>query len=181
MASNEAGADFPWVGRAIKRLEDPRLITGRGQFIEDLRIPEMCDVVLLRSIHAHARIASIRTEAAKALPGVIGIFTAADLAGIGGVPAASNLNSPLHPPLSGEIVRFVGDPIVALVAENRVIGADALELVEVDYEPRPAVIDAAEAARDEIVVHAELGTNVAMTARLETGDVGPPSPLPMTG
>jgi carbon-monoxide dehydrogenase large subunit len=171
MTANRTGVNKPWVGRPIKRREDPRLITGRGRFIEDFRIPDLADVVLVRSIHAHARIVSIASDAARAMPGVIAVVTAADLTGVGGVPVTGDLKIPPHPPLSHEIVRFVGDPIVAIVAENRALAADALERVVIDYEPLPAVVNAADAANDLILVHAELGTNIALTAKIESGDV----------
>jgi carbon-monoxide dehydrogenase large subunit len=171
MVGERGGPNERWIGRPVKRREDPRLIAGRGQFIEDLNIPNMADVVLVRSIHAHARILSIETEAAKSMPGVIVVITAGDLAGIGSVPVSGDLKIPPHPPLASDIVRFVGDPIAAIVAENRGLAIDALDRVVVEYEPLRAVVDAVEAAMDAIVVHEEFGTNIASNAKIEMGDV----------
>lgn len=161
-----------WVGRPIRRFEDPRLIAGEGEYLEDLRIPNMADVVLVRSIEPHARITAIDATAARAMPGVIAVITAADLHGVGGVPVGGNLKIPEHPPLAGEIVRFVGDPVAAVVAENRYLAQDAADAVVVDYDPLPAVSDARQALADDApLVHPEFSTNVTLQAQFETGEV----------
>ncbi|HET7095586.1 MAG TPA: xanthine dehydrogenase family protein molybdopterin-binding subunit, partial [Thermomicrobiales bacterium] len=171
MLEQEAKTTVGWIGRDRKRSEDPRLITGQGCYIEDLRIPDLVDVALVRSIHPHARIRAIEASAARAMPGVLGVFTAADLDGVGGVPVAGNLNIPEHPPLASDRVRFVGDPLVAVVAEDRMRAEDALAAVAIDYEPLPAVVDARAALEpDAPLVHDEFGTNVSLTAAFSTGD-----------
>ena len=108
------------VGQAIRPLEDPRLISGQGEYLEDLRIPEMVDVALVRSIEPHARITSIDASAALAMPGVIAVITGDELRDIGNVPVGGTVKIPGSTrPLARDIVRFVGDPIAAVVAESR--------------------------------------------------------------
>ncbi|MGH2615485.1 MAG: xanthine dehydrogenase family protein molybdopterin-binding subunit, partial [Thermomicrobiales bacterium] len=131
-------AQSDWVGRAIRRFEDPRLIAGQGEYLEDLRIPRMADVVLVRSIEPHARITAIDTTAARAMPGVIAVITGDEVRDVGGVPVGGNLKIPAHPPLARDVVRFVGDPVAAVVAENRYLAQDAADAVVVDYDPLPA-------------------------------------------
>lgn len=162
----------PWVGRPRKRLEDPRLITGGGRYLEDLRIDGVADVALVRSPHAHARIRAIDVQAARRMPGVVAVVTAADLGDVGGVPVSGNLNIPEHPPLARGIVKFVGDPVVAVVAEDRYLAEDAREAVVVEYEPLPAVVDPSAALDpDSPRVHEEFDTNVALSAEHDTGGV----------
>jgi aerobic carbon-monoxide dehydrogenase large subunit len=119
------------VGQAIRPMEDPRFISGQGEYLEDLRIPEMVDVALVRSIEPHARITSIDASAALAMPGVIAVITGDDLKDIGSVPVGGNLKIPAHPPLARDIVRFVGDPIAAVVADSRYSAQDAADAVVV--------------------------------------------------
>jgi carbon-monoxide dehydrogenase large subunit len=161
-----------WVGQGIRRLEDPKLIGGQGEYLEDLRIPNMADVALVRSIEPHARIRSIDSSAARAMPGVIAVITGNDLRDVGSVPTGGNLKIPDHPPLARDIVRFVGDPIVAVIAENRYLAQDAADAVVVTYDPLPAVSEARQALVDGApLVHEEFGTNITMEAQIETGDV----------
>ncbi|HEU5434165.1 MAG TPA: molybdopterin cofactor-binding domain-containing protein, partial [Thermomicrobiales bacterium] len=161
-----------WIGRDLKRSEDPRLIAGQGCYVEDLRIPDMVDVALVRSIYPHARVRSIDVTAARAMPGVLAIITAADLHGVGGVPVSGNLQIPEHPPLASDRVRFVGDPLVAVVADDRMRAEDALEAIAVDYDPLPAVVDARTAlAPGAPLVHDQFGTNVTLTAAFATDGV----------
>src|SRR5690606_19785379 len=134
-------------GAAIKRKEDPRLITGQGNYTDDIQLPGMVYAVFVRSPHAHARIRSIDTSAARALPGVVAVFTGRDVEGeVTSIPTAwlipdSNLKTPPHPPLAVDRVRYVGDAVAMVVAESRAIAKDAAELVQVDYEVLPAVVD----------------------------------------
>jgi aerobic carbon-monoxide dehydrogenase large subunit len=160
------------VGQAIRPLEDPRLISGQGEYLEDLRIPDMVDVALVRSIEPHARITSIDASAALAMPGVIAVITGDDLKDIGSVPVGGNVKVPAHPPLARDIVRFVGDPIAAVVADSRYRAQDAADAVVVTYENLPAVSEARQALGDDApLVHEEFGSNITLEANHEAGDV----------
>jgi carbon-monoxide dehydrogenase large subunit len=136
------------IGQPVRRREDVRLLTGRGRYTDDMDPPGCVQAVILRSPHAHARILSIDTEAAKSAPGVLAVLTGRDAAadGLGELPVlveipghGAPLFAPTRPILQTERVRYVGDPVVLVVAETRQQGLDAAELVEVDYEPLPSV------------------------------------------
>ncbi|MCB1032871.1 MAG: molybdopterin-dependent oxidoreductase, partial [Acidobacteria bacterium] len=139
------------VGTAVRRREDPALITGKGKYTDDFSLPGQTYAVIVRSPYAHARIRSVDTAAAKALPGVVGVFTGADIeaSGVGGVvPTAwllPDIKTPAHPILAKEVVRYVGDGVAVVVATDRYVARDAAELVVVDYDPLPAVVDARKA------------------------------------
>ena len=165
-----------YFGRAMKRVEDPRLIKGIATYVDDLKLAGVVHAEFVRSPHANAKIRSINTEDAKKLPGVIGVFTGADInAKTGTIPCATPLpggKSPNHTALAGARAYFVGHPVAVVVAKTRAIARDALDLVEVDYEPLPAVIDPEKAlAKDSPLTHPELGTNVAFTWSLQNGDM----------
>lgn len=165
-----------YFGRAMKRVEDPRLITGAATYVDDIRLPGLLHLAVLRSPHAHAKINRIVTEPAKALPGVVGVFTGADLnAHCGIVPCASalpDLKAPRHTVLAGERVYFVGHPVAVIVAHSPYVARDALDLIEVDYEPLPVVSDPERAlSADSPLTHPELGTNVAFTWSIANGDL----------
>jgi len=165
-----------YFGRAMKRVEDPRLIKGIATYVDDLKIPGVLHAEFVRSPHANAKIKSIKTDTAKKLQGVVGIFTGADVNDkVGTIPCASPIpggKSPEHTVLAGARVYFVGHPVAVVVAETRTIARDALDLIEVDYEPLPAVIDPEKALeKDSPLTHPELGTNVAFTWSLPGGDV----------
>ena len=165
-----------YFGRAMKRVEDPRLIKGIATYVDDLKIPGVLHAEFVRSQHANAKIRSIKTDTAKKLPGVVGIFTGADVNDkVGTIPCASPIpggKSPDHTVLAGARVYFVGHPVAVVVAETRTIARDAIDLIEVDYEPLPAVIDPEKALeKDSPLTHPELGTNVAFTWSLPGGDV----------
>ncbi len=137
-----------YVGTSMKRREDPRFIQGRGSYVANLKLPNMAYLVLKRSPYAHARIKSINTSKAKALPGVLGVFTGVDTADIGMLPSGWNvpdIKVPANRVLQTDKVRHVGDRVAMVVAENPYIAQDALDLIEVDYEPLPAVTDAKKA------------------------------------
>ncbi|TPG59623.1 xanthine dehydrogenase family protein molybdopterin-binding subunit [Roseomonas nepalensis] len=143
------------IGQPVRRREDVRLLTGRGRYTDDIDPPGCAHAVVLRSPHAHARILGIETRAAAALPGVIGILTGHDAAadGLGRLATLFDVpgrDAPLFDPgrdiLQTERVRYVGDPVALVVAETRQGALDAAELVEVEYEPLPAVTDTAAAA-----------------------------------
>jgi carbon-monoxide dehydrogenase large subunit len=131
-----------YFGRAIKRREDPRLITGEGKFIDDIRLPGMVFMAIVRSPYAHARIVSIDTSAAEAMPGVVAVVTGDQAAKF--APPYPPAQGPKQPPrlvLAREKVRKVGEGVVAVFAEDRYQAADAAAAVEVEYDPLPAVVD----------------------------------------
>jgi carbon-monoxide dehydrogenase large subunit len=170
------GKQAPYCGRPVKRVEDPRLIQGLGTYVDDLELPGMLHMALLRSPLAHARVTGIRAQAAKDLPGVVAVLTGADVNGqVGAIPCASPLpgqKSPQHTVLAGQRVYFVGHPVAVVVARDRVLARDALDLIDVDYDPLPPVVDP-EAALEpgSPLTHPELGTNQAFTWSLAGGDV----------
>ncbi len=165
-----------YVGKAMKRVEDPRLIKGIATYVDDLKLPGLLHAVILRSPHAHARILSIQTALAQALPGVIGVFTGADVNdSCGLVPCASPMpdqKAPQHTVLAGNRVYFVGHPVAVVVAQDRYAARDALDLIEVNYEPLPAVVNP-ESALDpnSALTHPDLGTNVAFKWTLAHGNL----------
>jgi carbon-monoxide dehydrogenase large subunit len=174
--ATESKVSQRYIGRAMKRVEDPRLIKGIATYVDDLKLPGVLHAEFVRSPHAHANILSIKTATAKELPGVLGVFTGADLNDkVAAVPCAAPIpggKTPSHTILAGARVYFVGHPVAVVVAETRAIARDALDLVEVDYEPLPAVIDPEKALADgSPLTHPELGTNVAFTWNLHSGDV----------
>lgn len=164
------------VGERVPRVEDRRLITGRSQYVDDIVRPRMVYAVIVRSIYAHARVKGINVEAARRAPGVLAVFTGEDVRGaIGSVPVASHLPDlkiPEHPVLALGKVRYVGEPIAVVVAEDRYLARDAADLIEVEYEPLEAVVDPERAIEEGApIVHEEFGTNVAFVWRLSGGDI----------
>jgi carbon-monoxide dehydrogenase large subunit len=145
------------IGQAVKRFEDPRLVQGGGRFHGDVNLPGQAHAVVVRSVHAHARILSIDRAAACRAPGVLAVFTGDDLvqAGLGSTrttlartrPDGSPMFAPAHPVLVRDRVRCVGDPVAFLVAEGLAQAEDAAELVRIEYEPLRSVTATAEAAR----------------------------------
>ncbi|GII92144.1 aerobic carbon-monoxide dehydrogenase large subunit [Sinosporangium siamense] len=125
----------------MHRKEDARFIRGRGQYVDDVQLPGMLHGAILRSPHAHARILSVDTSAAEALPGVKAVITGETLAGLG-LAWMPTLSKDVQAVLATDKVRFQGQEVAFVVAEDRYIARDALELIEVDYEPLPSVIDA---------------------------------------
>ena len=162
------------VGKRIRRQEDPRLITGTATYLDDIKVPGMHHACVVRSPHGAARIKSISTKAALALPGVAAVFTGADVKHLGPVPTAASLPGlrvPHHHLLAQDRVYFVGHPVAVVVATDRYIAQDAADLVEVDYEPLQAVTDPEKAiAPGAPAVHPEWTDNVAFTFHQEGGD-----------
>lgn len=167
-------------GKRIKRNEDPRLLTGRALFTDDVQLAGMLHVAFLRSDLAHANIHAIDAGAAEELPGVVAIYTAADL-GDFWQPGPLLLPPPpvqqieFHPrtqvPLAKDKVRHAGEPVVMVVAESRYIAEDALEQIYVEYEPLDAVVDLEAAiSGDAPLVHEDLGHNVNAHVVQEKGD-----------
>jgi len=170
----KAGNGYKWIGQNMKRVEDPRLLTGRGKYIDDIVVPNMAHAAVLRSPHAHARIKSIDTSKAKELPGVILVMTGAEAAEQTG-PLPCFANPPVAQPcIATDRVRHVGEAVAAVVAESRYIAEDALDLIEVEYEPLPVVIDPEEAltSSGDAVLHPDRGdTNIALQRTLTFGPV----------
>ena len=164
-----------WVGQRFKRKEDPRLIQGISHYTDDIRLPGLLHCAFVRSPYAHAKIQSINTAAARSLPGVVAIVTSADFADKGPVPCAiqmPDLKVPKHPFLATGRVRYVGEPVAAVVAEDAYAARDAAEMVEVNYEPLPAVVDPEKALeKGGTLVHESFGSNQAFTHELKNGDV----------
>jgi 2-furoyl-CoA dehydrogenase large subunit len=161
-----------WVGQPIKRAEDPRLLTGRGAFVADLPLKEPYAAAILRSPHAHARIRSIDASAACRSPGVAGVVTGSDALKYT-QPFAVGVEAPVkYYCVATDKVRFVGEPVAVVVARDRYIAEDALELIQVDYEPLPAVVDPEAAlAPDAPVLHESVGSNEACHRHIVYGDV----------
>ena len=165
-------------GSGIRRREDPRLITGSASYTDDLTLPGMVHAAVLRSPHAHARIQNTDTSKAKAAEGVVAVFTGADTEGvIKPMPCAwlipnSALKTVPYPAIAKEVVRYVGDAVAVVVAENRYQAQDALDLIEVQYEALPVVIDPQKAMEPGAPqVHADAPNNQAFHWVLSAGDV----------
>src|SRR5438477_12347044 len=152
-------------GKSIKRREDPRFITGRGHYTDDLKLEGLTYAAFVRSPHAHARIRAIDTAAAKAHPGVVAIFTGKDLTGVNSLPCGwllPELKVPPHPPLAVDTARYVGDPVAVVIAETQDAALDAAEKVKVDWNVRPAVTATAKAAeKGASQIHEVAPANVA--------------------
>ena len=161
-------------GQPMKRVEDPRLIKGLGTYTDDLRLPGLLHVAFVRSPHAHARVTSIDTSAARALRGVVAVLTGADVNDkCGVVPCAAaipDLKLPKHTVLAGERVYFVGHPVVVVVANDPYVASDAVDAVDVEYDPLPVVVNPEEAIKPgATLTHPDLGTNVAYTHNVTGG------------
>jgi carbon-monoxide dehydrogenase large subunit len=154
-----------YAGTRAPRVEDTRLLTGHGTYVDDIVRPGMLHACFVRSPFAHARINSIDVSAALALPGVHAVLTAADLnpevKEAWHAVAGKDVPDTPRPPLAEGEVKFVGDPIAIVVADNRYIAEDAIELVDVDYDPLPAIADFTKAINAEAVVHEAYPDNVA--------------------
>jgi aerobic carbon-monoxide dehydrogenase large subunit len=157
------------IGASVKRKEDYRFLTGAGQYTDDINQPHQTYAVFLRSPHAHAKIKSIDTAAAMKASGVVAIYTGADLpATVGGLPCGwlitstdgTPMKEPKHPLLAQGKVRYVGDQVAIVIAESIAQAKDAAELIEVDYEVLPAVVDTGSAAKAATAVHDEAPNNV---------------------
>lgn len=164
-------------GTRVNRVEDLRLLTSGGVYVDDLRVPELVEaayVTFVRSPVAHAVITGIDTARAKAHPGVVAVYTAADLIDL---PAPKPFRRPEHgggffaePLLAAEKVRFVGEPVAVVLTEAQYDGQDAAELVDVDYEQLPAVVGPAQALLDDTLLFEEAGTNLADQRDRDTYD-----------
>jgi carbon-monoxide dehydrogenase large subunit len=164
-----------YVGQRIKRTEDPRLIQGLGHYVDDIKLPDTLHVAFLRSMYAHAKIKSIDTSEASHAPGVVAVYTGKDVATkIGPVPCAAalpGLKIPDYRVLAGDHVTFVGHPIAAVVATDKYAARDAIDLIMVDYEELPVVVDVEEAAKGGPLVYEEYGDNIAYKLTSGEGDI----------
>src|SRR4029077_9591514 len=169
-----------YTGASIKRSEDPRILTGRGRYVDDLKLPGMLHAAFVRSPLAHGLVLAVDVSAARALPGVVLVLTGADLEAVtlpgqdplfammgGGGPA------PEYTLLATDKVRFMGDPVAIVIAESRYLAEDGCELVEVEYDDLPPVVNAAFALDPgSPPLFANLGDNIARPhSRSEFGDV----------
>jgi carbon-monoxide dehydrogenase large subunit len=163
-------------GKAVKRREDPRLITGRGMYVDDLHLPGMQSVVFVRSPYAHAKITKLNTSAAEKHPGVMKVYTGKDF---GQVPVPCGVNlpnsnqvSPMYPVMATDVVRHTGEIVAAVVASDAGTARDAAELVQVDYEPLGVVVDAEKATQPGAPqVHADVPNNICFDWKLAGGDI----------
>lgn len=161
-----------WVGKPLKRKEDLRLLTGRGTFMDDIRLPDMKHAAILRSPYPHAWIKGINVSEALNFPGVRGILTGEDVAKMSnpfpvGVPVP-----PKYYCCAIDKVRFVGEPVAVVVADDRYVAEDALDLITVDYEPLPVVMDIEEAMSPEApVLHDNIGSNIYSHRFFQYGDM----------
>ena len=175
MATTETGG---YIGADVPRKEDAKLLRGEGRYVDNLTVPGMVWMAVVRSPFAHARITKVDVSKAAAADGVVAAFSAADLAGewAGGLPCAwpvtEDTKIPNHYPLAPDKARYAGDGVAVVIAETRALAKDAAELVEVDYDDLPAVTDVEQAAASGApIIHDDIGTNVSYTWTLEAGEV----------
>ncbi|MEH6717869.1 MAG: xanthine dehydrogenase family protein molybdopterin-binding subunit [Aurantimonas endophytica] len=166
-----------YIGRSVPRPNAARLVEGQGRYVDDISLPRMVHVAFLRSPHAHARIVAIDAAEALQLPGVLRVFTGADLAEVctpwvGVLQHLKGLKSPPQYPIAVGKASWAGEPVAAVVAESRALAEDALALIDVDFEPLPVVADMMSALDGATpLVHPELGDNLAFRRLHEEGDV----------
>jgi carbon-monoxide dehydrogenase large subunit len=166
-----------WVGQAMRRKEDPRMITGRGRYVDDVTLPGMLHMAIVRSPEAHARIVSIDTEDAKSAPGVHGVFTGDDLQlesplPMAWVPPGVEVKAPETWPLARGTVKYVGQAVAIVLGSDKYGVRDAAEQVLVEYEPLPVVVDPEQALEPgSPLVHDELGTNQTHEWSIGGGDM----------
>lgn len=164
-------------GSGIKRREDPRLITGKAKYTDDIILPGTLHMVIVRSPHAHARIKRIDTSAAKAVEGVVAVFTGQDVT-LNGLPCAwlipnSDLKTPTHPALAKDTVRYVGDGVALVIAQTRYQAQDGADALRVEYEPLPVIVNPEEATRNGAPqLHADVPNNIAFRWIMSSGDEG---------
>jgi carbon-monoxide dehydrogenase large subunit len=164
-----------YVGQRVKRTEDPRLIKGLAHYVDDIRLPDTLHVAFVRSLYAHAHISKVDASEALKAPGVVAVYTGRDVAQkVGPVPCASalpDLKVPDYRVLATDKVLFVGHPIAAIVATDRYAARDAVDLVSVDYEELPAVVDVEAATQGGTVIHEKFGDNIAYKLTSGEGDI----------
>jgi carbon-monoxide dehydrogenase large subunit len=172
--SSAAAERARYTGAWVRRREDPRLLIGLGNYVDDLKMPGALHAAFVRSPHAHARIRRVGVSRALALDGVEAVLTGADLARLTN-PIRVRVSMPVTPTaycLAHDKVRYVGEPVAVVAAASRAVAEDACELIDVDYEPLPAVVDAERAmAPDAPLLFEELGSNVLWRGTFPYGDV----------
>jgi CO/xanthine dehydrogenase Mo-binding subunit len=161
-----------WIGRDLKRREDPALLTGAATFVNDFALPGMLHAAVLRSPHAHARITAVRTERARELEGVVAVLTGRELADVIEALPRFCAEEVVEHAVAVDKVRYAGEAVAVAVAETRYLAEDALDLVDVSYEPLAPVVDMVAAAEPgAALVHENLGTNVVFEKAFTHGDV----------
>jgi len=163
------------IGASIRRVEDPVLVTGKGCFADDIQLPGMLYMALLRSPHPHAKITSIDTTAARAMAGVEAVLTGNDISERVNIPVpvmVPGMKMPPHPVLARGAVHAVGTPVAAVVARSRALAQDAASAIEVEYDPLPSVVNAEEALKPGApLAREELDNNVCFISTKKNGDV----------
>ncbi len=169
------------IGQRMLRKEDPALLTGEAVFTNDMKVPGALHLAVLRSPYAHARILSVDGSAAAAMDGVRAVYSGADLQSLWAAPmpcawpVTDDMKNPTHYPLAVDTVHYVGDGVAVVLADSDAIARDAIEAIDVQYDPLEAVIDLEDALSDRVIVHEELGTNSSYTWNLlveeQEGDV----------
>ncbi|TPG13312.1 xanthine dehydrogenase family protein molybdopterin-binding subunit [Pedococcus bigeumensis] len=177
MTVTEERTGTPEIGNRRLRKEDQRLITGRTRWTDNIILPGMLHAAMVRSPHAHAMVTGIDTEAARKAPGVVAVVTGADVKdGQGAVanawPITADQKAPAHLPIVLDHVACAGEIVAVVVARTAAQARDAAELVDVDYDELPAVLDAKEAVDDAVLAHPDLGTNKSALWRLDSADQG---------
>ena len=167
----------PEIGRARRRKEDQRLITGRTRYTDNMVLPGMLHLAVVRSPFAHATITSINVEAAKASPGVVSVITGQDIADEQGSlpcawPITPDQKAPPHPSIAVDHVAFAGEIVACIIARTAAAARDAIELVDVDYDELPVVLDLEDALTDSNLAHPDLGTNLSATWVFDSGVAG---------
>jgi carbon-monoxide dehydrogenase large subunit len=165
-----------YIGSRVKRKEDVRLLRGIGKYVGDIHRAGMVHAAILRSTHAHARIGKINAAAALKLPGVLGVLTAADMPGLKTIPMRTGvipgLERSQQTPIATTKVRYVGDPVAVVVADNRYLAEDALELIDVEYAPLGTVVDARASMQPGAPqLHEPTPNNIAANFQVNVGDV----------
>jgi carbon-monoxide dehydrogenase large subunit len=164
----------PWVGRPLTRAEDERFVKGEAVYVGDMKLPEMLHAAFVRSLYAHGRIVGIDTDAARAMPGVHAVFTAADVEGLVDpfpmLMRGGEVVPVMHPVLASDRVRYVGQPVALVIADTPELAADAAEYVFVELEELPPLLELRE-AETAPALHEEAPDNVLLRWRGRTGDV----------
>lgn len=170
------------VGRARLRKEDAHLITGRSRYTDNITLPGMLHLAMVRSPFAHAKITSVDAAAAKSSPGVVAVLTGADVAAEQGSlpnawPITPDQKAPAHPAIAVDEVAFAGEVVACIIARSAAAARDAVELVDVNYDELPVVLDLEEAAKDQVLAHPGLGTNKSATWVFDSGEAGTGKPI----
>jgi len=165
------------IGRSVRRVEDPVLVTGKGCYVDDVQMPGMLHLAFLRSLYPHATIRSIQVQAAQAMPGVVAVVTGDDLSErlhVSVMPLVPGMQIPPHPLLARGAVHAAGAPVAAVVAHSRALAQDAADAITVDYATLPAVVTTAQAlAPGAPLAREELDSNVCYRVTKHGGDVDP--------